>query len=157
MNQDLPFSDGIFDAVLSLHVLEHVSDPFRCASELIRVLKPGGKLFAVTPMIVPEHGYPHHYYNPTREGLAHLFRSIRTERVFIPHLGHPINGVRAILETYAGYLPADRREKFLEMSVSDLLGGSLLDAINQDHCASLAEEGRWRLAANYCIVASKPV
>jgi len=157
INQELPFADGIFDAVLSLHVLEHVSDPFRCASELIRVLKPGGRLFAATPMIVPEHGYPHHFYNPTREGLANLFRSLSIERLFVPHTGHPINGVRAILEVYGECLPPDEREKFVKMSVADLLAGSLLDAIDQDHCKSLNEAGRWRLAANYCIVANKPV
>jgi SAM-dependent methyltransferase len=156
INQQLPFADGIFDAVLSLHVLEHVSDPFQCAEELIRVLKPGGKLLAVTPMIVPEHGYPHHFYNPTRKGLEHLFRRLRMERLFIPYMGHPINGVRTVLEIYRDCLPADRRAKFLEMSVSDLLSGELVDAIGMDHCTSLNDEGRWRLAANYCIVASKP-
>jgi SAM-dependent methyltransferase len=156
INQQLPFADGIFDAVLSLHVLEHVSDPFQCADELIRVLKPGGKLLAVTPMIVPEHGFPHHFYNPTRKGLEHLFRRLRMERLFIPYMGHPINGVRTVLEIYRDCLPADQRTKFLKMSVSDLLSGALVDAIGQAHCTSLNEEGRWRLAANYCIVASKP-
>jgi hypothetical protein len=44
-NQSLPFADGTFDAVLSLHVLEHVSDPFLCAQELVRVTKSGRNHF----------------------------------------------------------------------------------------------------------------
>ncbi|HZS53873.1 MAG TPA: methyltransferase domain-containing protein, partial [Bryobacteraceae bacterium] len=33
VNQRLPFPDAVFDAVLSLNVLEHVTDPFACAAE----------------------------------------------------------------------------------------------------------------------------
>ena len=40
----LPFIDESFDAVLSIAVLEHVKDPFLCAREIARVLKPGGQL-----------------------------------------------------------------------------------------------------------------
>jgi hypothetical protein len=37
VGEHLPFETGSFDAALSLNVLEHVRDPFRCASELARV------------------------------------------------------------------------------------------------------------------------
>jgi SAM-dependent methyltransferase len=43
---DLPFEDGFFDAVLAKDVLEHLQDPGRVARELLRVLRPGGKLIA---------------------------------------------------------------------------------------------------------------
>ncbi len=45
----LPFEDGLFDAVTSLWVLEHVRSPERVFREIRRVLKPGGKFFFVTP------------------------------------------------------------------------------------------------------------
>ena len=42
--EDLPFKDESFDAVFSLNVLEHVRNPFRCAREISRVLKKGGRI-----------------------------------------------------------------------------------------------------------------
>ncbi len=39
---DILFRDGLFDAVLAVHVLEHVPDDRRAMREVFRVLKPGG-------------------------------------------------------------------------------------------------------------------
>ncbi len=46
--QDLPFEDGSFDAALSAWMLYHVPDVERGIAELSRVLRPGGRLVAVT-------------------------------------------------------------------------------------------------------------
>ena len=45
----LPFRDAAFDVVISAHVLEHVVRPGAVFAELARVLKPGGRLLALTP------------------------------------------------------------------------------------------------------------
>ncbi|MDQ1299441.1 MAG: Alternative oxidase/tellurite resistance protein TehB [Patescibacteria group bacterium] len=45
----LPFTDHTFDAVLSVSVIEHVSDPVRYFSEILRVVKPGGVLYLAFP------------------------------------------------------------------------------------------------------------
>ncbi len=47
--EPLPFSDNIFDAVLFLHVIEHLDKPYFALSEIRRILRPGGKLILTTP------------------------------------------------------------------------------------------------------------
>jgi 2-polyprenyl-3-methyl-5-hydroxy-6-metoxy-1,4-benzoquinol methylase len=43
------FDDNSFDMIVALHVLEHVQNPERLVGEIRRILKPGGKFFAVMP------------------------------------------------------------------------------------------------------------
>lgn len=45
----LPFPDNCFDVVFSSNVLEHVTDLDRLMREMIRILKPGGKMIHVLP------------------------------------------------------------------------------------------------------------
>jgi ubiquinone/menaquinone biosynthesis C-methylase UbiE len=46
--QAIPYASGSFDAVIANHMLYHVPDLRRGVSELRRVLKPGGRLYAAT-------------------------------------------------------------------------------------------------------------
>ena len=46
--QDVPFEDDTFDCVVANHMLYHVPDLGKGIAEIRRVLKPGGKLYAVT-------------------------------------------------------------------------------------------------------------
>lgn len=45
----LPFDDNTFDFVISSDVIEHTLNPYDATKELIRVLKPGGKLCITVP------------------------------------------------------------------------------------------------------------
>ncbi|SRR5579875_1190735 len=71
----LPFADEAFDAVITFNTFEHLREPKRAASEIHRVLKPGGKLILDTAFLQPVHEAPYHFYNTTEYGLRHWFDS----------------------------------------------------------------------------------
>ncbi|WP_174550955.1 class I SAM-dependent methyltransferase [Actinomadura macra] len=51
---DLPFPDDHFDGIVASEVLEHIPDDMRAMRELLRVLKPGGRLAVTVPSWLPE-------------------------------------------------------------------------------------------------------
>ncbi len=149
VNQKLPFQNEVFDAVLSLNVLEHVTDPFSCARELVRVLKPGGTLYCCIPFLQPEHGYPDHYFNATRSGLKQLFsRDLELLRHFVPASGEPIWSLHWFLSWYARELPLAEKTSFLNMRVQDILANSAQAMLQEPWVRRLSDDGKWSLAAS---------
>jgi SAM-dependent methyltransferase len=141
--QRLPFRDDSFDGVLSIAVLEHVRDPFACAAEIHRVLKPGGQAYVAVPFLQPFHGYPDHYYNMTTSGLRNLFEDrFHVHDVGQPPGGAPFFAISWMLESYARGLPAKTRERFLDLPVRALLGddGRVLKRDYVRHLSSAARE-----------------
>ncbi len=51
---DMPFPDDHFDSIIASEVLEHIPDDMRAMRELLRVLKPGGRLAVTVPSWLPE-------------------------------------------------------------------------------------------------------
>ena len=49
--ENLPFQDSIFDRIIMIDALHHVCDQAETAKELMRVLKPGGKILIEEPDI----------------------------------------------------------------------------------------------------------
>lgn len=77
----LPFPDATFDAVITSEVLEHIQDDVSAISEMVRVLKPGGRFAATVPAWLPETvnwKLSDEYHAPKSEG-GHVRIYARTE------------------------------------------------------------------------------
>ena len=156
VGEELPFEDNTFDAVFSLSVLEHVKDPFACARELARVLKPGGTLYAAVPFLQPYHGYPHHYYNMTHQGVANLFAGlleVKKQEVLLS--GHPLWTLGWFLRSYVAGLPEAEREHFRNMRVADFLGDTQ-KLLSAPFVTQLSSAAGLELASATVLLAEKP-
>ncbi len=72
--QKTPLPSDAVDYAIVDTVLEHVPEPHAVAGELLRILKPGGRVLCIAPFIFNYHGYPAHYFNFSKDGLEQLFR-----------------------------------------------------------------------------------
>ena len=147
VNQKLPFADDSFDLVISFDVLEHVNDPFISAEELKRVLKPGGILIADIPFLQAEHGYPHHYFNATRQGFLRLFEGLDVLTHFVPIAGQPIESLRQTMRHYNHHLSEQWRGRFLNLTVHEFIHREYNDWMHDPIVQFLKPEGRWEIAS----------
>lgn len=157
VGEELPFRDDSFDAVLSLNVLEHVKDPFQCAREIIRVLKPGGSLYCVVPFLQALHAYPHHYYNMTHQGLRNLFdHGLEIEEQKVIPSGLPIWTLSWVLNNWADALPPRQKQEFLDRRVADLVGDPIR-FLGDDFVTMLPEGKNFEMASTTALIARKPI
>ncbi|TXI80506.1 MAG: class I SAM-dependent methyltransferase [Crocinitomicaceae bacterium] len=155
VGETLPFKDNSFDAVISLTVLEHVKDPWRCVAEILRVLKPGGEIICCVPFLQPFHGYPHHYYNMTGQGLKNLFGDrVTVNRHEVPASLFPIWSLNWILNSWCDGLSPESKEKFLEMTVRDLVKNPI-DYLNHDFVTQLSPTKNFELASGTVLHGTK--
>ena len=156
VGEELPFRDNVFDAVFSLAVLEHVKDPFKCASEISRVMKLGATLYCVVPFLQPLHGYPHHYYNMSIQGLKNLFDDfLYIEKQEVIASGLPIWTLTWFLNSWLSGLDGDAKSEFLGMTVADLIGNPI-DYFEQKFVKELSVEKNIELACTTALIAKKP-
>lgn len=149
VNQRIPFVDDSFDAVFSLDVLEHVEDPFACARELARVLRPGGVLYVDMPFLQGEHGYPHHYFNATRMGLQRLFRDLlEVEAHHVPESGHPVVAVYDLVKLYDDALSDEARARFRSLTVEEILARGPLAWLDDIIATGRNADSEWITASS---------
>ena len=68
VGEALPYPSNSFDVVLSHEVLEHVLDDHQSTREIVRVLRPGGRLM----LFVPNRGYPFETHGIYWKGTYHF-------------------------------------------------------------------------------------
>jgi len=68
VGEALPHAAQTFDLVISNEVIEHVQDDRQAVAEIVRVLKPGGRLI----LFCPNRGYPFETHGIYRKGKYHF-------------------------------------------------------------------------------------
>lgn len=118
----LPFQDGMFDGVISQAVLEHVADPFQYASELYRVLRPGGLVLVDSAFLQPLHAFPNHFFNTTLDGLRQVMHAFATLEDGVGTHQKPWIMLRWVLTSYLKGIPDEEdRRAVLGMSLGEVL------------------------------------
>lgn len=137
----LPFQDASFDAVISQAVFEHLPNPFFTASELHRIIKPGGLVYIDTAFMQPLHGDPNHYFNMTKRALQLIMSEFKEIQSGIKPYQYPSFGLIMQIEAVLPYVAQgtwkNRLEDFHQLLLKE---GSDLDKV-------LGSKGREILAA----------
>jgi SAM-dependent methyltransferase len=79
--ESLPLPPSTFDLILSHEVLEHVQDDRLAVCEMIRILKPGGRVV----LFVPNRGYPFETHGIYRKGKYYF-----GNKLFVNYLPRPL-------------------------------------------------------------------
>lgn len=83
----LPLKRECMDAVVALNVFEHVYGGVALASEIYRVLRPGGRIFCSVPFLVPIHADPYDFVRYTGWALHRLLGDAGFSRVTVVAYG----------------------------------------------------------------------
>lgn len=99
--QSMPMSDNSFDSAICIEVLEHVPNPEKALRELLRVLKPGGKLVFSVPHFLYLHNEPYDFYRYTKYGLQELAQRVGFRVVMIKPSGGLLCFLQGVAATAA--------------------------------------------------------
>jgi SAM-dependent methyltransferase len=107
------------DTIICTEVLEHVTKPQRAVNQMLKVLKPGGRLYVVAPFFWPWHGIEgayNDYWRFTSQGWRLLlkdFQDVTVTRIQWTREGawlydllrqHEAWGMGSVVEGATGYL-----------------------------------------------------
>jgi SAM-dependent methyltransferase len=136
----LPVPDASFDCAVSFQALEHMERPGQCLAEMVRALRPGGRLVITVPGVWALHEAPRDFWRFTRFGLEQLAREAGLVDVRLT----PLGGLWATVGQMA-ILELERKR----------IGRALVPLVNLV-CRSLDRRARQELVLNWLMEARRP-
>jgi uncharacterized protein YbaR (Trm112 family)/SAM-dependent methyltransferase len=147
----LPFLPNSLDYIFALAVFEHLRQPFEAAEEIYRALKPGGYVYAEANFVYPYHGYPHHYFNISTQGLKELFSKFTILKVGVAPYQMPGFALDFI---FATYLDLFKPETSVEFEFADKMR-DLLQHPLQSYDRRIDQGQAFRMAAGDYLIGMK--
>ena len=136
--QSLPFSDATFDSCRAERVLQHLTDPGQAVAEMIRVVRPGGKLVCFEP------DWDLQIFDAPDRALTLTIRAFRANRLRSGGVGRQLRGhfiggglVDVQMTPIAGAIT--------ELAMADVamdIRGSLAEAVDCE-IVTAVEASRW--------------
>ena len=96
----MPFLPESLDYIFSLAVFEHLRNPFLTAQSIHEVLKDGGYIYHECNFVFAYHGYPHHYFNASMQGMEQVFSDFTSLRKGVATYQMPSFALDMVLGTY---------------------------------------------------------
>lgn len=144
---ECPLPDESVDAIVSLHVLEHIPNDVRAVGHLYRILKPGGK--AVIEVPAGPHLYDMydrlmmHQRRYALSGLCSILHDVGFEIVRKSHLGCFVYPAFALLKRWHHRNGEKRNEKECEERVAKDLQGTAHSRMLELAMRAEAWLGKW--------------
>jgi SAM-dependent methyltransferase len=85
--------EGYFSLIICCSVLEHVEQPWRMAQNIVRLVRPGGRVYMSVPWVWRYHPYPDDYFRFSWRGIETLFHELTWE-----HRYYSTNVIGELLE-----------------------------------------------------------
>ena len=134
----LPFGDGSFDACRAERVLQHVSDPGGAVAEMVRVLRPGGRIVCFEP------DWDLQVFDAPDRDLTRRICAFRADRMQSPAVGRELRRyllANGIIEVRVVPLPGVITD--LRIAVAAMRLREVLDDAASNGAVTAEEAARW--------------
>lgn len=106
ITQPIDLPDDYFDIIVSHQTFEHITEPWKAAQQMVRLLKPGGFCYVSTVWSWRYHPVPIDYWRFSPDCLAFLFRDLqKLESNF--NVGQRRSNIQGLWPNFADAVPVD--------------------------------------------------
>lgn len=109
----IPFPDASFDTVLATDLLEHLPNVENCWSEMVRLLRPSGRLIVGVPFLYWLHEVPNDYCRYTEYALAWHCAETKLEVMLLEAYGGSPEVIVDIVLKHLALFPSAARLGYL--------------------------------------------